>query len=110
MRREIEAQVLSVFVGEDHVWGTGLLYPAIVDRFKEIGLSGVTVLHGIEGFGPHHKLHTTRFEVLFTSLPVVIEAVDTKEKIAEAVALLDTMVTEGLVTTHDVLAIRYSKE
>jgi len=105
----MDAQVLSVFVGEDDKWGAGLLYPAIVDRLKEIGVDGVTVLHGIEGFGAHHKLHTSRFEVLFQGLPIVIEAIDTKEKIAEAVSAIGEMVTEGLVTVHSVKAIRYTK-
>ncbi len=109
MRQEIEAQVLTIFVGEEDKWRTGLLYPAIVDELNKLGVAGVTVIHGMEGFGSHHRLHTARFEVLFSKLPVVIEAVDRREKIDEALAVLDSMIKSGLVTVHDVRAIKYTE-
>jgi uncharacterized protein len=108
MKHEFEAQVLSIYIGEDDKWHTGLLYPAVVERLKEQGIAGVTVLHGMEGFGAHAKLHTMRFEVLFQGLPILIEAVDTPEKIAAVLPILDEMINEGLVTVFDVHAIRYN--
>ena len=110
MRTQIDAQVLTVYVGENDRFQTGLLYPAIVAKLQEAGLLGVTVLQGVEGFGAHHKLHTARFESLFTGLPVVIESVDDRAKIAAVLPILDTMIEEGLVTVQDVHAIRYSKD
>jgi len=109
MKTEFAAQALRVYVGDDDKWKGGLLYPAIVLALKEAGLAGVTVFAGAEGFGSHAKLHTPRLEALFQGLPVVIEAVDTPDKIASAMPILDDMVLEGLVTVQDLNAIRYRK-
>lgn len=109
MRHEFAAQVARVYIGEDDKWKSGLLYPAIVSRFREIGIDGVTVFGGAEGYGAHEKLHTARLEALFQGLPIVIEAVDSPEKIAQALTALDEMVAEGLVTVQNIRAIRYRK-
>jgi PII-like signaling protein len=109
MRSEIDAQVLTVYVGENDRYRSGLLYAAIVESLKNAGIAGVTVFQGVEGFGAHHKLHTARFESLFQGLPVVIESVDERSKIESVLPLLDLMVEEGLVTVQDVRAIRYTK-
>lgn len=110
MKQTMPVQILTIYVGEDDKWRGGLLYPALVERLKEAGLSGVTVLHGIEGYGAHGKLHTARFEVLFSGLPLVISAVDTTERIAAVLPLLDEMIGEGLVTLQDAQAIRYTRD
>lgn len=110
MKHQFSAQVLTIYVGEGDQWRGGPLYAAVVERLKEAGIAGVTVLHGIEGYGAHRRVHTQRIEVLFQGLPVVIEAVDTPEHIAAALPLLDGMITEGLVTLHDVTAIRYVRD
>lgn len=110
MKQQFEAQVLTIYVGEsDHRHG-GSLYAEIVAVLKENGIAGVTVLHGIEGYGAHRQLHTTRLEVLFQGLPIMVQAVDTPEHISTALALLDALLTESLVTVSDVHAIRYYKE
>jgi PII-like signaling protein len=102
------AQVLTIYVGDDDKWQGGLLYPALVERLKDAGIAGVTVLHGVEGFGAHAKLHTARLEVFFSGLPVVIEAVDTPQHIEAGLAVVEGMVQEGLVTIGDVRAVRYT--
>lgn len=109
MKQELQAQVLRVYVGEDDRWHGGLLYPALVEKLREAGIAGVTVVRGLEGYGAHAKLHTARIEVLFQGLPIVIEAVDIPERIAAALPLMDEMLAEALVTVHDVAAIRYTK-
>ena len=96
MRERIQAQVLTIYCGEDDKWHTGLLYPAIVERLKEAGIAGITVLHGIEGFGTHDRVHTARIELLFSGLPVVIQAVDIPERIAAALPILDEMIDDGI--------------
>jgi PII-like signaling protein len=108
MRNEIAGQVLTIYVGDDDKWQGGLLYPALVQALKDAGVAGVTVLHGVEGFGAHGNLHTARLEVFFCGLPVVIEAVDTPEQIEKGLAVVETMVQEGLATVHDVRAIRFT--
>jgi PII-like signaling protein len=109
MKQEMAAQELRVYVGEqDHYHGTPL-YAVVVDRLKQAGIAGVTVLRGTEGYGAHKQLHTDRIEVLFAGLPVVIEAVDSAERIHSALTRLDEIIEEGLVTLQDVRAIRYKK-
>jgi PII-like signaling protein len=110
MRTETRARVMTIYIGEQDHWHKAPLYAAIVARLREIGIAGVTVPHGIQGYGAHRQIHTQRIEVLFQDLPVVIEAVDTPEKIEAALPLLEEMVVEGLVTIHDVEAIRYEPE
>ncbi len=110
MRVQTKAQVLTIYVGEQDQWHGGPLYAAVVERLKGAGIAGVTVLHGVEGYGAHGRLHTQRIEVLFQGLPIIIEAVDTPERVAVALPLLDEMLVEGLVTVHDVQAIRYMKD
>lgn len=108
MKIKTQAQVVRVYVGEQDTWHGTPLYAAIVGRLKEIGIAGVTVMHGVEGYGAHGKMHTARFEVLFQGLPIVVEAVDVPDRIRLALGALDEMVTEGLVTVSDVQAIRYT--
>lgn len=102
-------RVLRVYVGEQDQFKGGPLYAAIVRRLRELGVAGVSVFHGIEGYGAHRQLHTQRLEVLFQGLPVVIEAIDSPETIQVALPALDEMLREGLVTYHDVEAVRYLK-
>lgn len=109
MRQQVQAQVLTVYCGEDDKWHTGLLYPAIVERLKEASIAGVTALHGIEGFGAHGRMHTARIEVLFQGLPVLIQAVDVPERIQVALEVVEEMMQEGLVTVQNVTAIRFNK-
>ena len=110
MRTQVQAKVLRIYVGEQDHQGGGPLYAVIVERLKECGIAGVSVLKGVEGYGAHGKLHTARIEVLFQGLPVIIEAVDVPERIDIALPMLDELLVEALVTVHDVTAIRYNKD
>ncbi|MFN2614496.1 MAG: DUF190 domain-containing protein [Actinomycetota bacterium] len=111
MKLEGRGKLLRIFVGESDTWRGRALYQAIVESAREHGLAGATVTRGIEGFGAHSRIHTSRILRLSEDLPVVIEIVDVEEKIAEVLPLLDEMVTEGLVTleTVEVIAYRSSK-
>jgi PII-like signaling protein len=83
------------------------LYTAIVEAARKQGLSGATVFKGIEGFGGHSVVHAARVFDLSTDLPILIEVVDTEEKIREFIPLLDELVHEGLVTLETVEIIHY---
>ena len=107
MKLEGEGRLLRIFVGESDRWHGKPLYEAIVHLFKEAGLAGATVLRGVEGFGASSRVHTTRLLQLSQDLPVVIEVVDTEERIASVLPLLDEMVTEGMVTVERVHVISY---
>ena len=106
-RLEGEGKLLRIFIGESDTWHGRPLYEAIVRRVREEGLAGATVLRGIEGFGADSHLHTSRILRLSEDLPVVIELVDTAERIDAVLPLLDEMVTEGMVTVERVHIVSY---
>jgi PII-like signaling protein len=107
MKIEGEGKLLRIFVGESDRWHGKPLYQAIVERMREEGLAGATVLRGIEGFGADSRLHTARILRLSEDLPVVIEIVDSAEQIDRVLPVLDEMVGEGMVTLERVEVIAY---
>lgn len=107
MRWEGEGKLLRIFIGESDTWHGKPLYEAIVERVRKEGLAGATVIRGLEGFGAHSRLHTSRILRLSEDLPVVIEIVDTVEQIDRILPALDEMVEEGMVTVERVQVITY---
>lgn len=107
MKLESQGHLLRIFVGESDQWHGRPLYQAIVERAREEGLAGATVLRGIEGFGAHAHLHTARILRLSEDLPVVIEIVDSEANIRRVLPALDEMVSEGMVTLEKVEVIAY---
>lgn len=106
-RMEGEGKLLRLFIGESDTWHGKPLYQAIVERVREEGLAGATVIRGIEGFGADSHLHTSRILRLSEDLPVVIEIVDTPDRIDRVVPLLDEMVSEGMLTLERVQIVSY---
>jgi PII-like signaling protein len=106
-RMQGEGKLLRIFIGESDTWHGRPLYEAIVARVREEGLAGATVLRGIEGFGAHSRIHSSRILRLSEDLPVVVEIVDTAENVDRVLPLLDEMVSEGLVTLERVEVIAY---
>jgi hypothetical protein len=104
---EGKGKLLRIYVGESDTWHGRPLYQAIVERVREEGLAGATVVRGIEGFGADSHLHTSRILRLSEDLPVVIELVDTPERIDAVLPLLDEMVEEGMVTVESVQIVAY---
>jgi PII-like signaling protein len=102
-----EGLLVRIFIGESDRWDGASLYEAIVQRAREKGLAGATVLRGVEGFGAHNLIHTARIMRLAEDLPMVIEIVDQKEKIEAFLPELDAMIPEGLVTLEPVQVIIY---
>ena len=100
-------KLLRVFIGESDRWHHQPLFEAIVLKARELGLAGATVLRGPMGFGANSHLHTAKILRLSTDLPMVIEIVDTEEKINLLLPHLDEMVKEGLVTLEDVRVLKY---
>ena len=107
MKSQSEGQLLRIFIGESDHWEGRPLYEAIVHRARAAGLAGATVVRGLEGFGAHSRLHTTRILRLSEDLPVVVEIVDEAEKIEAFLPALDEMVAEGMVTLEKVHVIAY---
>ncbi len=100
-------QLLRVFIGESDLWEGQPLYRAVVLKARELGLAGATVLRGPMGFGASSRVHTTRLLELSTDLPIVIEIVDTADKVQSLLPFLDAAVAEGLITIEDVRVLRY---
>ena len=107
MKIEGEGRLLRIFIGESDTWHGRPLYQAIVRRAREEGLAGATVVRGIEGFGADSRLHTSRILRLSEDLPVVIEIVDTADRIERVLPMLDEMVGEGMVTLEGVHIVAY---
>lgn len=99
---EGERDLLRIFIGERDKLNGKPLYHAIVELFRTNHFAGATVLRGIMGFGASAKLHTDRFDVLSLDMPIVIECVETTEKIDAIMPELDRMVGGGLVTREKV--------
>jgi PII-like signaling protein len=93
-----EGYLLRVIVGESDRCGHHPLYESIVLKAREQGLAGATVTRGLMGFGKNSVLHTAKILRLSEDLPMVVEIVDTQEKIEKFLPALNEMVTEGLIT------------
>jgi uncharacterized protein len=102
-----DGYLLRVFVGEADKHGHIPLYEAIVQSARQAGLAGATVLRGLMGYGRHSVVHTSKILRLSEDLPMVIEIVDSLEKIEAFLPALDSMVREGLVTMEQVRVIHY---
>lgn len=102
MERDVDARLLRIFIGESDSRDGRPLYQLIVEELRRQGLAGATVLRGIEGFGKSSRLHTAHILRLSEDLPIVIECVDTADKIEAILPVLDEMIGDGLVTMERV--------
>ena len=107
MQLSENGQLLRVFIGESDRWGDEPLYRAIVLKANELGLAGARVLHGAMGYGANSRVHTTKLLELSTDLPVVVEIVDTADKVQALLPFLDEAVDEGMITIEAVKVLRY---
>lgn len=105
-----DCKILKIYISEDSRYKGHNLYHALVLKFKEIGMAGVTVTRGIEGYGQDGRLHSTRVLDLSLSLPIIVEVIDIPERIENAVTVAKEMVNEGLMMVTDVCVIKYGKE
>jgi PII-like signaling protein len=102
-----EAVLLRIFIGESDRWKHQPLYEAIVLKARESHLAGATVLRGPMGFGKSSRLHTAKILRLSDDLPLVIEIVDSEEKVQGFLPVLDEMIGGGLVTLEKVHVLQY---
>ncbi len=97
-----EGHLLRIFIGESDRFEGRTLYEWIVRKAREQGLAGATVLRGLGGFGAHSRLHTAKVLRLSADLPIVIEIVDTIQKIEAFLPIIDGVVKEGMATLEKV--------
>ena len=105
-----DAKLLRIFIGEAARFEGRPLYEAIVLKAREMGLHGATVLRGPMGFGKSSRLHTAKILRLSADLPLVIEIVDSEEKIDSFWPLIEPMMGSGLITLEKVTVLRYGVE
>ena len=107
MKLPSEAQLLRIFIGESDKFQGRPLYEAIVEESRCRGMAGATVLRGTLGFGANSRIHAAKILRLSEDLPMVVEIVDTPERIEAFLPDLDKMIGEGLVTLEKVQVIAY---
>ncbi len=104
-----KCKLLKIYVSEDSEYEGHSLYNAILYKLKELGIAGVTVSRGIKGFGHSKTIHQAHLLDISPSLPIIIEAVDTEEKIEKALPVIKEMVNEGLIFVINVTVVKYGK-
>jgi PII-like signaling protein len=105
-----DAVLLRIFIGESDRYKHQPLYEAIVMKARELQLAGATVLRGPMGFGKSSRLHTAKILRLSMDLPIVIEIVESEEKVNAFLPVLDEMMGGGLVTLEKAKVIHYRHE
>jgi PII-like signaling protein len=102
-------KILKIYISEDSKYKGHNLYHALVIKLGELDMAGVTVIRGIEGFGHEKRLHSTRILDISLKLPVIVEVIDTPQKIEQAIQAVSEMVNEGLIIVTDVTIVKYGK-
>jgi len=106
-----KGNLLRIFIGESDSHNGIPLYEWIVNKARENGLAGATIIRGIEGFGANSRIHTTKILRLSEDLPIIIEIIDTLEKIENFLPQIDESIHEGLATLEkvDIKFYRFGK-
>ena len=111
MQTNSEAKLLRIFVGESDRINGKPVYETLVLKAREAGLAGATVIKGIMGFGANSKIHTSKLLTLSEDLPLIIEIVDTLEKIESFIPTINIIFENanigGLVTIEKAQIIKY---
>ena len=107
MKSNEQGVLLRVFIGESDGAEGRPLYEAIIQKARELGLAGATVLRGTEGFGAHSVVHKAKLLEMSGDLPIVIEIVDREEKIRALLPYLQSVVGEGMITMEHVVILMY---
>jgi len=107
MKIPAEGKLLRIFIGEADKWHGKPLYEEIVLLARKQGMAGATAMKGFMGFGCKSHMHTAKLLRLSEDLPIIVEMVDSEEKINGFIPLLDEMVQEGLITLEKANVIMY---
>jgi hypothetical protein len=102
-----DGQLLRIFIGESDRWDGRPLYEALILKAREMNLAGATMLRGMMGYGAASRIHTAKILRLSEDLPVIVEIVDSAEKITAFLPAIEEMVAEGLVTLENVRVLQY---
>ncbi len=102
-----EQQLMRIFIGESDRCGHRPLYEVLVELLRQEGFAGATVLRGVCGFGANRVYHTQKLLDLSTDMPMIIEVVDSQEKISAVMPQIDAMMCGGMITLENTTVIRY---
>lgn len=103
-----KAKRLTIYIGESDKWRGKALHVALLETLRTQGMAGATITRGLAGFGAHSVVHTANILVLSLDLPLIIQVVDTAEKIEDVLKVIAPMVGEGLITLDDVEVVKYT--
>src|SRR6188472_1531945 len=109
MRTESQAHLLRIFVNESDRWEGRAVYETIIRTAREQGLAGATALRAMEGFGAGGRIHSVKVLHLSEDVPIVVEIIDTPERIAAFIPTLDKIVAEGIVTVEKIHMLTYRR-
>jgi PII-like signaling protein len=107
VKLEGKAKMLRIHFGEDDKWKGQPLYQAIVERCRQLGIAGATVLRGIEGYGASTMIRRRHMLSFSSDAPILVQIVDTAENIQRLLPSLDEMTFDGLIAISDVEVIKY---
>jgi uncharacterized protein len=107
MKLPADGKLLRIFIGEKDKWNGQSLHEAIIKIAREKGMAGATAIKGFMGFGAHSRMHTAKLLELSEDLPIIIEIVDSEEKINAFIPNIDEMVKDGLVTLEKANVVMY---
>lgn len=107
MMKQEELILMRIFVGESDRFEKKPLYEALVELFHAQGIAGATVIKGAMGYGGHSQVHSDRLLRLSSDLPVVVEVVDSEEKINQVLPLIEGMFQGGLITLEKARVIKF---
>ncbi len=107
MKLEGKAKMLRIHFGEDDRWQGRPLYEAIVERCRKLDIAGATVYRGIEGYGASTRIRKSHLLQFSVDAPILVQIIDTHDKIQQLLPALDEMVSEGLIAMSDVEVIKY---
>lgn len=105
-----EHQLMRIFIGEGDRYNHMPLYEALLDMLRSEGIAGATVLRGICGFGVNRLYHSQKLLDLSADLPLVVEVVDTAEKIDAVMPMIDDMIGDCMITLETVTVTRHFRE
>lgn len=102
-----QAKMLRIYFGEDDKWEGRPLYRAIVEKCRELDIAGATVLRGVAGYGASTLIHQAHVFSLSHDAPVMVNVIDSEEKIQKLIPFLDQVVGDGLIAISEVEVIKY---
>ncbi|HTU51180.1 MAG TPA: DUF190 domain-containing protein [Acidobacteriaceae bacterium] len=110
MKEQFQARLLRIHFGEDDKWQGKPLHEAIFAKCRELGIAGITVYRGIEGYGTSTRIHAASHWALSKDAPIVVHIIDSEDQINKLIPHLDSMVNEGLIAISNVEVIRYFRQ